>query len=41
MPEARCKQCGKLLFKGCGTVQIQCPRCKALNEFRPKEKAKA
>ncbi|WP_082890720.1 MULTISPECIES: Com family DNA-binding transcriptional regulator [Eikenella] len=29
----RCKNCGKLLAVGSGTVQIKCQRCKTVNQF--------
>ncbi|WP_226883545.1 Com family DNA-binding transcriptional regulator [Neisseria yangbaofengii] len=30
----RCMNCSKLLAKGCGCVQIKCPRCKTFNQFK-------
>lgn len=36
MKEYRCKKCNKLLFKEnikSGKVEIQCQRCKTINEF--------
>lgn len=32
MDEIRCKECGKLLCKLWGTVEVKCPRCKTMNE---------
>ncbi|QRQ82056.1 Com family DNA-binding transcriptional regulator [Paralysiella testudinis] len=29
----RCKNCNKLLAEGCGTFEIKCPRCKAINRL--------
>lgn len=31
--ELRCTHCFKLLAKGSGSLEIKCPRCKAINCF--------
>ncbi|MDR1062868.1 MAG: Com family DNA-binding transcriptional regulator [Azoarcus sp.] len=33
LTELRCAQCGKLLARGDGTLQIKYPRCKSFNSF--------
>lgn len=30
----RCKNCNKLLAKGKGQIEIKCPRCKNINQFK-------
>lgn len=30
----RCKNCNKLLAKGKGYIEIKCPRCKKINQFK-------
>ncbi|HML54197.1 MAG TPA: Com family DNA-binding transcriptional regulator [Solidesulfovibrio magneticus] len=32
--EIRCGQCGRLLAKGTGTIEIKCPRCRTINHVR-------
>lgn len=30
----RCKNCNKPLAKGKGHIEIKCPRCKKINQFK-------
>ncbi|MDR0996994.1 MAG: Com family DNA-binding transcriptional regulator [Zoogloeaceae bacterium] len=33
LPDLRCADCGRLLGRGTGTVQIKCRSCKTINHF--------